>query len=728
MMVKDPKWRLPARSLGLLLILWLAFFLRVWALAGVPIDNDESYDYNRWVSVSFQAIVLDDLILNNQSLSHVLTRLALLVGGDNLFALRWPAVCISLLGVALLYRFSGRLLGRRVGLWSMLLLAVSPYAVFFAHTYRGYSGVVVLPLLIYLLAWAALRTNRWSYWLALGLACPLAMYAHLFTVFAVLNLTLFIGLVWLVGGWPGYLQQPRPGRWLASLALTGLVLLVLYAPIWVKILGNLITTGQLDLADFLWVQRPQVPGSFWTSQLWFNGLEKGSFGLYGSLAFLGLVLAGIEAGLAAGRRGPIFALVAWAILPFLEIWLLGRFLPVFWARPSYLGFTLPPMLVLAGLALAALPAAWSNRKWLLGGALAGLALLLALFWFLTLRQFYTVYPNGNWLPVGNKLHQKAAPADLVVCQRYDQPWRNVDIDGEDNCTRVLNYRRKADTPMAADVQIAHSVVYGTLPQAGFGGLVNRRGRVWLVVWNVPASLKIPPAEGVEVVEFDGFGRSLLFLAGDQETYVANLAAALDSLRPDAGEGVFIYNLMVAPLAAATGQEELARSALEVAAAHRPDHPDSRARLAETEQLVQTLAPLSIRQPLAVNFDGEIMLHGYNLETPAVAPGSSLRFTLFWEGLQPMAKNYTVFLHLRDHTGRTVAQFDYQPFGGAYPTQNWQVGQLLAEPHEFQVPADFPAGAYELVIGFYDRESLARLPLVDDQSGENAFYLTPVIVR
>ena len=51
----------------LVAILLLGFAVRVYCLGDFIIDDDETYEYNRWVSESFQAIVFDDLILNKRA-------------------------------------------------------------------------------------------------------------------------------------------------------------------------------------------------------------------------------------------------------------------------------------------------------------------------------------------------------------------------------------------------------------------------------------------------------------------------------------------------------------------------------------------------------------------------------------------------------------------------------------------------------------------------------------
>ena len=103
-------------------------------------------------------------------------------------------------------------------------------------------------------------------------------------------------------------------------------------------------------------------------------------------------------------------------------------------------------------------------------------------------------------------------------------------------------------------------------------------------------------------------------------------------------------------------------------------------------------------------------------------GANLRLVLFWQALRPMLIDYTVFLHLRNSEGQTVAQRDGMPVDGAYPTSRWQLGETIIDPLELSLPPDLPAGDYALVIGLYRLDTLERLPVTDDTSGENAVVL------
>ncbi len=121
----------------------------------------------------------------------------------------------------------------------------------------------------------------------------------------------------------------------------------------------------------------------------------------------------------------------------------------------------------------------------------------------------------------------------------------------------------------------------------------------------------------------------------------------------------------------------------------------------------------------------VKLLGYTLEPPQPQPGQSARLTLYWQGLAPMEDDYRVLVHLRDAGGNNVLVADHAPLGSVYPTTLWQPGESVRETVTFTLPADLPSGTYTLLTGLYHPNTLERLPVADDASGENAVRLTTV---
>jgi hypothetical protein len=136
-----------------------------------------------------------------------------------------------------------------------------------------------------------------------------------------------------------------------------------------------------------------------------------------------------------------------------------------------------------------------------------------------------------------------------------------------------------------------------------------------------------------------------------------------------------------------------------------------------------------KTPVKAILGETIQLAGYTLEpAPPITPGKPLALTLFWQALAPVPADYTIFLHLRDAAGVTLAQWDGPPLAGVYPTSHWQPGQLVLDPQTLPLPANLPSGRYTLLIGLYRLDTLERLPVSPDSSGENAILLAEVEVQ
>jgi hypothetical protein len=116
-------------------------------------------------------------------------------------------------------------------------------------------------------------------------------------------------------------------------------------------------------------------------------------------------------------------------------------------------------------------------------------------------------------------------------------------------------------------------------------------------------------------------------------------------------------------------------------------------------------PAGISHPFTATFAGQIQLLGYDVQTQKTAT-----VTLHWRCLQPPAADYTVFVHLLDANGETIAQHDSQPQGGAYPTSICDAGEVVVDLHPLSLPPDLPAGKYRLRVGLYRPETGKRLPV------------------
>ena len=130
-------------------------------------------------------------------------------------------------------------------------------------------------------------------------------------------------------------------------------------------------------------------------------------------------------------------------------------------------------------------------------------------------------------------------------------------------------------------------------------------------------------------------------------------------------------------------------------------------------------------PLGVNLGDSITMLGYDLAAATVEPGESMSLTLYWQALEEMQHDYTVFVHLVGQDGGIVSQDDGQPDGGFYPTSYWDKGEVVRDQHVLTVPAELGVGEYELRVGMYTLEDMHRLPVEGCGADQHWVVLTRI---
>jgi 4-amino-4-deoxy-L-arabinose transferase-like glycosyltransferase len=129
--------------------------------------------------------------------------------------------------------------------------------------------------------------------------------------------------------------------------------------------------------------------------------------------------------------------------------------------------------------------------------------------------------------------------------------------------------------------------------------------------------------------------------------------------------------------------------------------------------VQTLPS----HPLEITWGDSIRLLGHDVDADAYRPGDTIHLTLHFQALNTMDKDYTLFVHLlgpkHSETDNPLwGQYDSEPCQGSYPTSTWVPGEILRDQATVVVPAEAPAGDYQLKVGYYLLETMDRLPAID----------------
>jgi hypothetical protein len=126
----------------------------------------------------------------------------------------------------------------------------------------------------------------------------------------------------------------------------------------------------------------------------------------------------------------------------------------------------------------------------------------------------------------------------------------------------------------------------------------------------------------------------------------------------------------------------------------------------------TLTVSSGQQELVrANFDDKVLLLKCELSnSDSLRPGDALQVVITWQVKERLSESYTLFIHLVDQSGRILTQRDAPPLGGDRPTDTWQPGEELLDPHILSIPAHAASGDYWIHVGLYRGDH--RLPVVD----------------
>jgi hypothetical protein len=132
--------------------------------------------------------------------------------------------------------------------------------------------------------------------------------------------------------------------------------------------------------------------------------------------------------------------------------------------------------------------------------------------------------------------------------------------------------------------------------------------------------------------------------------------------------------------------------------------------------------------VGANYDDRIELVGYDLDLPSdgsVGAGQRFEITWYWRVIGEAPAGYRVFVHI-DGFGLRL-NGDHVPVGGRYPTKLWDQGDLIADPQELSVPANYRVGDYAIYVGLFSGSK--RLELKSGANdGENRLNVGTLRVR
>lgn len=596
----------------------------------------------------------------------------------------WAAVAVWAI-----YRTLSALVGPAWALPATAFVAFIPQFVFISATANNDNALNALAALVLwrvTVLWqrplSGGSIRPWQPFLTTGVVLGLALLAKL----SALGLAAVVGVTLLAMAW-----RARSWRLLfeGTVALAAPALLIAgwwYVRNW-RLYGDPLAWNVWE-ANILLRLRP-ADGRTVLAEL--ESLEWSFWGLFGwlNVAFPAWVYRGLrwlEIAIAIGwvgaairlwRQRPRPALPAAAMLP--VVWL--ALLAVSWLRfmrvaPAAQGrYFFPALAALALLFLAALWALPSRWRLPAGWAVAAVPMVLAL-----------ATPPLVLAPAYRP------PPDAVTMAAQATPLR-VDLDGQMSLLGVMAEPAELHPGAAAQVGIVWQAL--TRPAADYSvfvHLVDEEGVIVAQVDTMPGGGLLPTSQ---------------WQPGQRRSEFYRVFIPLTAYTPARGYwlvGLYEYG---------SGRR------LPPVWVERPTSAEGMALIADGLAFGDvTITSLSDERPNPVNIEflDNISLVGYRYSHRQLKPGDRFVVELYWQARGPIARNYTVFVHLLDEGERTFGGEDRPP---APPTSAWQPGEIVTVRHTLTVAADAPPGLYQVEIGLYTPEDLRRLPLVEASGAEGA---------
>ena len=110
----------------------------------------------------------------------------------------------------------------------------------------------------------------------------------------------------------------------------------------------------------------------------------------------------------------------------------------------------------------------------------------------------------------------------------------------------------------------------------------------------------------------------------------------------------------------------------------------------------------------------------------VAAGDTVTITLAVRAQAPQKKAYSAFVHLHGeptpYEGGTLWANSSQWLCPSYPAPEWRPDEVIVQTIPLQLPAETPAGSYEVAIGLFESPAGPRLPLTAPATEANQFFV------
>jgi hypothetical protein len=122
--------------------------------------------------------------------------------------------------------------------------------------------------------------------------------------------------------------------------------------------------------------------------------------------------------------------------------------------------------------------------------------------------------------------------------------------------------------------------------------------------------------------------------------------------------------------------------------------------------VSTEGKPKIARPVPATFGQTAELLGYTLDRATVRRGQSVELLTLWRVIGPPPGSLSIMAHLWNAEGQPIAVGD----GLGFTADQWQIDDVFVQRNVLQIPANAPAGAFEVRVGLYTLDTIQRLPV------------------
>ncbi len=682
-------------------LLLLAFLLRTIDLTRVPpgLHNDEVVDIKIAESVAGGRLAIffpEDT--GAEALYYYFAAPFIRVFGNTVFAMRLPAIFLSMISMCVIWALTRRLFGPVVALTALAGFAIVFWTVEFGRIVLHVVMEVPLAALAAYCFWRAWsdasaacsrrRRRALMLWALSGLWLGLAINAY--TAARILP-AIFVAF----GVYVPFVDRPEWRRWWGGIAITLVMAAIVVLPLFLYLVQN----PAADQLGFFDINRPLVE----LRQGSLAPVIETSLNTLGMFAFVGDPLPYYDVpgrpvfepvGALLLAVGLLIALWRWRQpeYAFVVLWFFISLVPGMLSQPApnytrTLGIQVV-LFAIPGIAIAAL-LEWRNqvfRKkpgfWTYSAL--GLLFIGNLAW--TAHDYFKVWPGIDTVrfwhqsglkAVADRLQDDADTSPVAICvpdhliDERDPWWKPAWQHMRYLLHRPdlsLRYYNCADMMVFIDGSARYA-----FPDVADVDALN----------HVPAYSQIIAAAGSDL-DFlpDGLG---IIVRSDRVTAQSRVHTVLDQRLAEVAVG------SVVTWAPETGEA------------------DQPARVPITFQDEQD----------------EVEFLGYTLPVSSLKPGASFDLVTYWHVTGSLPPRLSQFTHVLNADGAMVTQQDRLPLTSA----SLRAGDVFVQTHHLTLPGDLAEGEYPLTIGLYTPSDGTRLRIT--QAGQprgDRLWLRPVVVE